>query len=524
MRQPIQLATSSADAGPKARRWRRITVSSASSGAFRSGAASERHRRLGRPLPVLRHARQRAPAHERAPFVARAGARAPRRRSRPGARRPSRRRRRRSPRRCAASAAKASSALRSSSEDVAFVRRQSVSPELLDDRVVGRVLARRDEVQRRAQVDPDDELARRQRVVQLRGLEVLHPRPQRERRRCPRLRLQRPDRLDDLDHRGVERLEQPLPREQRPVQRPISFRACHRRNRICHTSTQSSTVTVPVATRTGRSRSTPACSASRTARTSRTRAGSGGCEVVAPGAPHLAHAGQERRGRHRDARDLLTTDIEGDRDEFAAAGVEVERDHRPRRHRTGAARRWPATRDVLPARPGRQLVPDRRRDVAWSHVASDRRRRAEPRPRHRPSFRARRILRRARVAQPGEARRPRRAVGADGITAAAAAADIRDSDALAAAKMLDAGHGTILFTTGGAAIGRTRCAPGSETRSRARSPTRGCCTRRSRRAAVRTRRRPSPAERLAKTTSRRTSRRSWWSHHANRGGFQTVVD
>ena len=41
---------------------------------------------------------------------------------------------------------------------------------------------------------------------------------------------------------------------------------------------------------------------------------------------------------------------------------------------------------------------------------------------------------------------------ADGITAAGAAADIRDSDGLAAAKMLDAGHGTILFTTGGAAI------------------------------------------------------------------------
>jgi hypothetical protein len=88
-----------------------------------------------------------------------------------------------------------------------------------DDRGVRRVLACRDEMQGAAQQRPDDELAALERGEQLLRLEALDPRGERDRQRRPVLRLQRADALDRVRERRLEPVEQPLPRQQRSVER-----------------------------------------------------------------------------------------------------------------------------------------------------------------------------------------------------------------------------------------------------------------------------------------------------------------
>ena len=114
---------------------------------------------------------------------------------------------------------------------------------------------------------------------------------------------------------------------------------------------------------------------------------------------------------------------------------------------------------------------------------------------------------------------------ADGITAAGAAADIRDSDGLAAAKMLDAGHGTILFTTGGAAIKPYPLRAGVGVSfagevAYARMLHEEVAPRGVHVAHTAIPGRIAPGE----DHEPEDIAEILWSHHANRGGFQTVVD
>ena len=238
VRHPIQPATSSAPAGPNARRWRRTTSSSALSPFSAPRGRGAARRALGAFVPQLPSAGARTKADQRwngrhlssalalelgrrsrlgcsashastnAPISSRCAACGSRRSAAssaaPRPRRPARRRcaasggpppRRRPPRRPGARAR-----TRGAASPAAACRRRALRP---------------------------------QRRVEGLGLEALHPRPQRRRRRRPVLRLQAPTASTASDRRQVEALEQALAREQRAVER----RGRHALRRVAHAGT-----------------------------------------------------------------------------------------------------------------------------------------------------------------------------------------------------------------------------------------------------------------------------------------------